>query len=75
MKRAPIIPRASSPVSKESNNTPAAPMVDALISRVGTLTKGNTISLPVCSREVKFTLETLDAERVQKETMSLLLMI
>ncbi|ELY4545686.1 ParB/RepB/Spo0J family plasmid partition protein [Cronobacter sakazakii] len=68
MKRAPIIPRTSSPVSKEPGNAPAAPMVDALISRVGVLTKGNTISLPVCGRDVKFTLETLDAGRVQKET-------
>lgn len=68
MKRAPIIPRTSSSVSKESDSAPAAPMVDALISRVGALTKGNTISLPVCGRDVKFTLETLDADRVQKET-------
>lgn len=68
MKRAPIIPRASSPVIKESDNAPAAPMVDALISRVGALTKGNTISLPVCGRDVKFTLETLDASRVLNET-------
>lgn len=68
MKRAPIIPRTSSPVSKESENAPAAPMVDALISRVGALTKGNTIFLPVCGREVKFTLETLAAPRVEKET-------
>jgi len=68
MKRAPIIPRTSSKVSKELDDAPAAPMVDALISRVGALTKGNNIFLPVCGREVKFTLETLDAERVQKET-------
>ena len=34
-------------------------MVDSLIARVGAMARGNAISLPVCGREVKFTLEVL----------------
>lgn len=69
MKRAPIIPKSSpsSPAIAPST-APAAPMVDSLISRVGAMAKGNTIVLPVCGRDVKFTLETVSAERVEKTT-------
>ncbi len=67
MKRAPIIPRSISN-DAHADNAPAAPMVDALISRVGALTKGNTIHLPVCGREVKFTLETISADEVSRAT-------
>jgi ParB family chromosome partitioning protein len=34
-------------------------MVDSLIARVGAMARGNAISLPVCGREIKFTLEVL----------------
>ncbi|WP_064511485.1 ParB/RepB/Spo0J family plasmid partition protein [Type-D symbiont of Plautia stali] len=69
MKRAPIIPK-SSPSSSAANpsSAPAAPMVDSLIARVGGMTKGNTIVLPVCGRDVKFTLETVPAGQVEKKT-------
>ncbi|AVZ00410.1 plasmid-partitioning protein (plasmid) [Lelliottia sp. WB101] len=69
MKRAPIIPK-SSPVQATVTPTavPAAPMVDSLIARVGAMAKGNTITLPVCGREVKFTLETIPGNQVEKST-------
>lgn len=34
-------------------------MVDSLIARVGAMARGNAITLPVCGRDVKFTLEVL----------------
>lgn len=69
MKRAPVIPK-SMPVPTPSApvTAPAAPMVDSLIARVGAMTKGNTVSLPVCGREVRFTLETLPADMVAART-------
>lgn len=69
MKRAPIIPKSSpSPVTADSTAAPAAPMVDSLIARVGAMAKGNTIVLPVCGRNVKFVLETVPSDQVQKAT-------
>lgn len=62
MKRAPVIPKHAlntQPVEDTSSSTPAAPMVDSLIARVGAMARGNAITLPVCGREVKFTLEVL----------------
>lgn len=69
MKRAPIIPK-SSPVhvQHESVSAPAAPMVDSLIARVGAMAKGNTITLPVCGRDVRFVLETIPGNSVEKST-------
>lgn len=69
MKRAPIIPK-SSPlhVPAEPSTAPAAPMVDSLIARVGAMAKGNTITLPVCGRDVKFVLETIPGHAVEKST-------
>ncbi len=40
-------------------------MVDSLIARVGAMARGNAISLPVCGREVKFTLEVLRGDTVE----------
>lgn len=69
MKRAPIIPKSSpSPSARAQSSAPAAPMVDKLIARVGGMAKGNTIMLPVCGRDVKFTLETVPAGQVEKNT-------
>ncbi|MFH8136282.1 ParB/RepB/Spo0J family plasmid partition protein [Pantoea osteomyelitidis] len=69
MKRAPIISKFSNSSSASTPSAaPAAPMVDSLIARVGTLAKGNTIVIPVCGREVKFILETVPSERVEKTT-------
>lgn len=69
MKRAPIIPKASSSSSAAAPSTAhAAPVVDSLIARVGSMTKGNSILLPVCGRDVKFTLETVPAGQVEKTT-------
>lgn len=62
MKRAPVIPKHTlntQPVGDTSLSTPAAPMVDSLIARVGVMARGNAITLPVCGRDVKFTLEVL----------------
>lgn len=69
MKRAPIIPKTSpSFAAATPAAAPAAPMVDSLIARVGAMAKGNTIVLPVCGRDVKFTLETVPAGQVEKTT-------
>ncbi|MBF9166257.1 plasmid-partitioning protein, partial [Acinetobacter baumannii] len=62
MKRAPVIPRHTThthSTEDTSSPAPAAPMVDSLIARVGAMARGNAISLPVCGREVKFTIEVL----------------
>lgn len=69
MKRAPIIPKTQRPqpiVAEQS--TPAAPMVDSLLSRVGALAKGNSISLPICGREVKLTLKVIPADQIASQT-------
>lgn len=69
MKRAPVITKQSANnlnVSSSEQNVPAAPMVDSLIARVGTMARGNSINLPVCGREVKFTLECIPGDKVEK---------
>nr|UPX44966.1 hypothetical protein FAC10E3_56 [Penicillium camemberti] len=69
MKRAPVIPKHTlntQPVEDTSLSTPAAPMVDSLIARVGVMARGNAITLPVCGRDVKFTLEVLRGDSVEK---------
>ncbi|MDH1612417.1 ParB/RepB/Spo0J family plasmid partition protein [Klebsiella aerogenes] len=69
MKRAPVIPKhtmKTTPADTVQSPAPAAPMVDSLIARVGAMARGNTISLPVCGREVKFTLETLPGKAVEE---------
>lgn len=69
MKRAPVIPKHivknTAEEAERTSPAPAAPMVDSLIARVGAMARGNTISLPVCGREVKFTLETIPADAVE----------
>lgn len=70
MKRAPIISKPSLSATPVAPTTaPAAPMVDSLISRVGAMTKGNSITLPVCGRDVKFTLETIPGKLIADKTM------
>lgn len=69
MKRAPVIPKhtmKTTPADTVQSPAPAAPMVDSLIARVGAMARGNTISLPVCGREVKFILETLPGNVVEE---------
>lgn len=69
MKRAPVIPKntmKTTPTDTVQSPAPAAPMVDSLIARVGAMARGNTISLPVCGHEVKFTLETLPGNVVEE---------
>lgn len=66
MKRAPIIPKVvTTPTSKYTSETPAAPVVDSLIARVSAMAKGNTITLPVCGRDVRFTLETIPGDKIE----------
>lgn len=66
MKRAPVIPRhTANTQAVEDTTAPAAPMVDSLIARVGAMARGNAITLPVCGREVKFTLEVLRGDVVE----------
>lgn len=69
MKRAPIIPKvvtASAP--KYASDTPAAPVVDSLIARVSAMARGNTITLPVCGRDVRFTLETIPGDKIETQS-------
>ncbi|EBV5086425.1 ParB/RepB/Spo0J family plasmid partition protein [Salmonella enterica subsp. enterica serovar Ball] len=69
MKRAPVIPKhtmKTTPTDTVQSPVPAAPMVDSLIARVGAMARGNTISLPVCGREVKFTLEAIPGNAVEE---------
>lgn len=69
MKRAPVISKPSPATSSPSRAAASAvPMVDSLAARVGAMTKGNTITLPVCGREVKFVLETVPANDIEKNT-------
>lgn len=56
----------TAPVDTIQSPAPAAPMVDSLIARVGAMARGNTISLPVCGREVKFTLEAIPGNAVEE---------
>ncbi|MEZ2453649.1 ParB/RepB/Spo0J family plasmid partition protein [Raoultella planticola] len=68
MKRAPVIPKhtpSTTPAEVETSPAPAAPMVDSLIARVGAMARGNAIALPVCGREVKFTLEVIPGSSVE----------
>lgn len=69
MKRAPIIPKmVTSPTPKYDSETPAAPVVDSLIARVSAMARGNTITLPVCGRDVRFTLETIPGDKIETES-------
>lgn len=68
MKRAPVLPKK--PIKEVRSDTeqsmaPAAPMVDSLIARVGSMARGNSILLPVCGREVKFILEAIPGKNVE----------
>lgn len=69
MKRAPIIPKVvTTPTTKYASETPAAPVVDSLIARVSAMARGNTITLPVCGRDVRFTLETIPGDKIETES-------
>ncbi|ORJ23971.1 ParB/RepB/Spo0J family plasmid partition protein [Rouxiella badensis] len=46
----------------------SAPIVNTLRERVGAIV-GNVITLPICGKNVKFTLKTIPGERVEKATM------
>ncbi len=68
MKRAPVLPKNTLKENlseTEQSVAPAAPMVDSLIARVGAMTRGNSIQLPVCGREVKFILEAISSENIE----------
>ncbi|ECG3145574.1 ParB/RepB/Spo0J family plasmid partition protein [Salmonella enterica subsp. enterica serovar Weybridge] len=68
MKRAPVIPKHTANVhltETAPSPAPAAPMVDSLIARVGAMARGNSISLPICGREVKFILEVIPGDQVE----------
>lgn len=69
MKRAPVIRKTTVPATPvEMEQAPAAPMVDSLIARVGAMARGNSIVIPVCGRDVKFTLETVPGNVVESTT-------
>ncbi|MGM8709627.1 ParB/RepB/Spo0J family plasmid partition protein [Enterobacter hormaechei subsp. steigerwaltii] len=69
MKRAPVIRKTTVPATPvETEQAPAAPMVDSLIARVGAMARGNSIVIPVCGRDVKFTLETVPGNAVERTT-------
>jgi len=69
MRRAPVIPKniVSPTTSNETNSstTSAAPVVDSLIARVGAMARGNSITLPVCGRDVRFILEVISGDTVE----------
>lgn len=74
MKNAPSLPRvsgqngttATAPAPQQS--APAAPVLGDLSRRLQGM-KNNSITLPVCGRDVTFTLETVVPEMVEKATM------
>lgn len=71
MKRAPVIPKhtVSTPATETpSSVVPAAPMVDSLIARVGAMARGNSIVLPVCGQEVRFSLEVIPGNSVESHS-------
>lgn len=69
MKRAPIIPKTVTyPAPHYASETPAAPVVDSLIARVSAMARGNTITLPVCGRDVRFTLETIPGDKIETDS-------
>ncbi|EAB9447494.1 ParB/RepB/Spo0J family plasmid partition protein [Salmonella enterica subsp. diarizonae] len=76
MKRAPVMKNApkinfdSAPTATitASDNKPTAPAVANLSERVRNMV-GNHVTLPVCGRDVTFTLETVAAEMVERATM------
>jgi ParB family chromosome partitioning protein len=76
MKRAPVMKNApninlgaATTVPTENvSRTPAAPAVANLSERVRGMT-GNHITIPVCGRDVVFTLKTVAAAMVEKATM------
>lgn len=55
--------------SSTSNTASVAPVVNELIAQAGSMKNGNTISLPVCGREVVFTLRTIPAGNVERKTL------
>ncbi|MBA5234736.1 ParB/RepB/Spo0J family plasmid partition protein [Pectobacterium aroidearum] len=76
MKRAPVMKNApkinldaaATGTAPQDSRQPAAPAVAKLSERVRGMT-GNTITLPVCGRDVTFTLKTIPAEMVKRATM------
>ncbi|EKC6562563.1 ParB/RepB/Spo0J family plasmid partition protein [Salmonella enterica] len=76
MKRAPVMKNApkinfdSAPKATitAADNKPTAPAVANLSERVRNMV-GNHVTLPVCGRDVTFTLETVAAEMVERATM------
>lgn len=76
MKRAPVMKNAPkinfdsapAPAASTAEKKPTAPAVANLSDRVRNMV-GNHITLPVCGRDVVFTLETVAAEMVEKATM------
>lgn len=55
--------------SSPSNTASVAPVVNELIAQAGSMKNGNTISLPVCGREMVFTLRTIPAGNVERKTL------
>lgn len=74
MKNAPNLPKVSGQNSATAtapapqHAAPAAPVLGDLSRRLQGM-KGNAITLPVCGRDVTFTLETVVPEMVEKATM------
>lgn len=76
MKRAPVMKNApkinldtaTAVPAPQDSRQPAAPAVAKLSERVRSMT-GNTITLPVCGRDVVFTLKIIPAGRVEMATM------
>lgn len=70
MKNAPTLPKNTGEMKSSAPGTPkfTSPVVSDLNRLMNGMT-GNTITLPVCGRDVKFVLETVPAHMVKKATM------
>ncbi len=68
LKNAPDINRIMSNNHHAPEHQPVSPMVGDLKRQLSSLT-GNSITLPVCGRNVNFKLETIPADKVEMATM------
>ena len=68
LKNAPDITRIMSNNHHAPEHQPVSPMVGDLKRQLSSLT-GNSITLPVCGRNVNFKLETIPADKVEMATM------
>lgn len=70
MRNAPQFDLSKVRASQPAENAPAAaPVVNELIRQAGGLKPGSSVSMPVCGREVVFTLKSVPAGQVERKTL------